>query len=141
MNTAPRLVEVFFYGLFMDRELLRSKGAQPSDVRLVAVPGYALRIGLRAAVVPTPTAVVHGLLMKLSHADLAMLYSEPSVQAYRPEAVLAVTHDGTHIPALCYNLADPPSPEERNDEYTGKLIALAQRIGLPQEYVASIGRT
>jgi hypothetical protein len=140
MSTAPRLLEVFFYGLFMDRALLESKGARPTDIRFAAVPNHALRLGARAAVVLAPGAVVHGLLMKLSHADLALVYSDPGVQAYQPEPVLALTRDGTQVAALCYNLEDPFSPDERDEEYARKLTALAERIGLPQDYVASIAR-
>jgi hypothetical protein len=42
------------------------------------------------------------------------------------------------VPALAYVLSDPPKPEERNPEYAAKLRALAERIGLPGDYVASI---
>ncbi len=134
----PRRLDVFFYGLFMDPQLLDGKGIRPVDIRLAAVPGFALRIGARAALVPTPAGEVHGVLMKLSQADIEKLYSEPSVQAYRPEAVLAVARDGVTVAALCYNLPEPPPPDERNAVYASKLRSLAQRIGLPSDYVASI---
>jgi gamma-glutamyl AIG2-like cyclotransferase len=133
-----RLLDVFFYGLFMDRQLLIDKGAQPADVRLAAIPGFALRIGARAAVVPDVSATVHGVVMKLSHADIERLYSEPSLRAYRPEPVLAVLRDGAAIAALCFNLPEPPAPEERNTEYAVRLRAVAERLGLPDDYVASI---
>ena len=133
-----RRLDVFFYGLFMDRQVLQGKGIQPTEARVAAVPGFKLRIGTRAALVPAEDEKVHGVLMKLSHADLAALYSEPSVQAYRPEPVLAITADGARVAALCYNLPEPPGPDEYNAEYAAKLRALAQRIGLPPEYVTSI---
>jgi hypothetical protein len=133
-----RRLDVFFYGLFMDSQLLEGKGIRPVDIRLATVPGFSLRIGTRAALVPTPAGEVHGVLMKLSHADLAKLYSEPGVQAYRPEAVLAIAGNGEAVAALCYNLPEPPSPEERNAEYASKLRSLARRVGLPSDYVASI---
>lgn len=133
-----RLLEVFFYGLFMDEKLLEGKGVQPTDIRPAVIPGFALRIGARAALIPTPAGQVHGLLMKLSHADIERLYSEPSVRAYRVEPVLAIANDGARVAALCYNLAAPPSPDERNAEYASKLRSLAQRVGLPSDYVASI---
>ncbi|HEY7634809.1 MAG TPA: gamma-glutamylcyclotransferase family protein [Gemmatimonadales bacterium] len=133
-----RRVDVFFYGLFMDRQLLESKGIQPEDVRVAAVPGVELRIGARAALVPNPAGEVHGVLMRLSHAELDRLYSESSVQAYRPEAVLAVESNGATVAALCYNLPDPAASDERNPEYAGRLRALARRIGLPRHYVDSI---
>lgn len=82
-----------------DQQLLDGKGARPVDIRLAAVPGFALRIGARAALVPTPAVQVHGLLMKLSHADIEKLYSEPSVRAYRPEPVLAVLRNGATVAA------------------------------------------
>ena len=135
---SDRRVDVFFYGLFMDRQLLEDKGVQPTDVRLAAVPGFALRIGARAAMVPTVDVQVHGALMKLSHADIEKLYSEPSVRAYRPEPVLAVLRNGTTVAALCYNLPEPPAPDERNADYASKLRAVAQHIGLPGDYVTSI---
>ena len=124
----------------MDLELLRAKGAEPVDVRPAVVRGFELRIGARAAVAPDSAASVHGLLMKLSHAELERLYAEPGVRAYRPEPVLAVVPGGAAVPALCYNLPEPPSPEERNPEYAARLRSLAQRVGLPDDYIASIGQ-
>jgi gamma-glutamyl AIG2-like cyclotransferase len=134
-----RRLDVFFYGLFMDHQLLESKGIRPVEVRVAAVPGFRLRIGARAALVPEPAGEVHGVLMKLSYGDLEKLYSEPGVQSYRPEAVLAVARNGATVAALCYNLPDPPAPDEHGAEYAAKLRALAQRIGLPSDYVTSIG--
>ncbi|HZM26130.1 MAG TPA: gamma-glutamylcyclotransferase family protein [Gemmatimonadales bacterium] len=129
---------MFFYGLFMDPELLQDRGILPTDIRVASVSGFALRIGARATLVPNLGGQVHGVLMKLSHADLERLYADPSVRAYRPEAVLAVTRDGVTVAAMCYNLAEVPSPRERNAEYASKLRSLAQAIGLPESYVASI---
>lgn len=133
-----RLVDVFFYGLFMDHELLRDRGMRPSEIRLAVVIGLALRIGARAALVPLAEGQVYGLLMKLSPAELEQLYSDASVRAYRPEPVRAVTTDGTIVTAQCYNLPQPPAPEERNPEYAGKLRDVARRVGLPSDYIASI---
>jgi Gamma-glutamyl cyclotransferase, AIG2-like len=139
MRLSPRRIDVFFYGLFMDQQLLEGKGIKPVDVRVASVSGFRLRIGSRAALVPEVGANVHGILMRLTHAELDRLYSEPSVQAYRPEPVLAVDRNGSTVAALCYNLPELPSPDEHNSEYAVKLRALAQRIGLPSEYVNSIG--
>jgi gamma-glutamyl AIG2-like cyclotransferase len=122
----------------MDLELLRAKGLSPAGAEPASLDGFALRIGQRAALVPDADARVHGLLASLTHAELELLYSEPSLQAYRPEAVLARLADGGIIAALCYNLASPPAPEERNPEYAARLRAVAQKVGLPAEYVASI---
>jgi hypothetical protein len=126
----------------MDADLLRSKGAQPVNIRSASVPGFALRIGKRATLFRKPGSRCHGVLMDLTHAEIEQLYSEPSVKVYRPEAVLTELADGSTLPALCFNLLEPPAPEEHNEEqnqeYAVKLRALAQRLGLPDEYVSSI---
>lgn len=134
----PRRIAVFFYGLFMDPDLLRDKGAHPVNIRPASVPGFALRIGQRATLLENPGAHAYGILMELTHDEIERLYAEASVRAYRPEAVLAELGDGSSVPALCFNLVDPPSPEEANAEYAAKLRDLAHRLKLPTDYVDSI---
>jgi hypothetical protein len=133
-----RKIDVFFYGLFMDEDLLRSKGVTPTNLRSASLKGYQLRIGDRATLLPAQSGHVFGLVVSLSHAELERLYSEPSVQAYKPEAVLVHLSDGKHVRALCFNLPNPPSTDELNTEYASKLRALARRLNFPEEYVASI---
>jgi len=133
-----RTIDVFFYGLFMDAELLRANGLHPTNGRQACVPGMALRIGRRATLVPDPGRSVFGFVFGLSHEEVERLYAEPSVSAYRPEAVIAQLADRSCVPALCFNL--PPSDEaaEANPEYAEKLRMVASRLGLPADYVASI---
>ena len=137
-EVAERRVDVFFYGLFMDKELLRGKGFAPTNERVALVQGFALRIGQRATLVPSANRVTYGVVMALSHDDIEALYSETSVRVYRPEAVLAQCSDGTLAPALCFNLPLPPGPNEHDTEYAARLRALANRLGFPADYVASI---
>ena len=135
---SPRPAETFFYGLFMDVELLRAKGVDPRNVELASVAGRTLRIGRRATLEADPNGTVYGILMSLTWSELQHLYSDPGVQEYRPEAVLVQPESGGLVAALCYTLPQPPSPTERNPEYASKLRALAQKIGLPAEYVLRI---
>ena len=137
-NESVRRVDVFFYGLFMDKDLLIEKSCAPTDDRVASVHGFALRIGHRATLVPSANGTVYGVVMSLSHDDIDSLYSDPSVSMYRPEAVLAQLSDGTQVPALCFNLPSSPSPDEHNAEYSAKLRALAHRLGFPKDYVTSI---
>jgi hypothetical protein len=76
--------------------------------------------------------------MGLSHSEIDVLYSDSSVRAYRPEAVLAEIANGQKCPTLCFNLETPPDPRERNAEYAEKLRELGRRLGLPPHYVAGI---
>ena len=124
----------------MDEELLRAKGVKPGGAEHATVDGFTLRIGQRAALIPAPGGRVHGLIFSLSLPELNRLYSEPSVQDYRPQAVLAhlASESGGVIAALCYNLPQSLLPTEPDPEYVAKLRALALKIGLPTEYVASV---
>jgi len=133
-----RLINMFFYGLFMDAEALRAQGFNPIDARQACVPGMALQIGRRATLIPDPSKCAYGFVIGLSHQELDRLYSEPSVAAYRPEAVIAQLVDRSCIPALCFNL--PPSDQtvEANPAYAEKLRAVTRRLGLPADYTASI---
>jgi acyl-coenzyme A thioesterase PaaI-like protein len=138
-KATPLGVDVFFYGLFMDVESLLAKGLHPSHARLASVDELGLRIGKRAALVPETGGRVYGVVVKMPRAELNELYGDPTVQEYQPVDVMARLADGSTVTALCYNLPTPPSDDERNPEYVAKLKALAGRIGLPPEYVASIG--
>ena len=133
-----RRIDLFFYGLFMDEALLREKGVNPLNRRAAAVENFALVIGARATLVPCPGRTVHGVLFSLTHGEVDALYAEASVSVYRPEAVLAQLTDGGEVPALCFNLPARPSADERNAEYAARLRAVAARVGLPPDYVASI---
>jgi hypothetical protein len=133
-----RKIDVFFYGLFMDEDLLQSKGVITTNLRSASVSGFQLRIGNRATLVPAQSGRVFGLVALLSHVDLEWLYSDPGLRAYRPEAVLVHLSNGQVLAALCFNLPDPPSTDERNVDYASKLRSLAERLNFPAEYIASI---
>ena len=122
----------------MDDALLRQKGVTPRDGRIASVQDFSLVIGARATLVPRSTCTVHGVVYRLTHAEIEALYADASVTVYRPEAVLAHIADGTVVPALCFNLPVPPSADERNADYAARLRTLAERTGLPPAYVSSI---
>ncbi len=133
-----RRIAVFFYGLFMDTQLLRSKGAEPQNVRPGSVPGFSLRIGERATLVPDPKGRAYGLLMELTHQEIDQLYSDPGVRVYRPEAVTTELGDGSRVAALCFNLPAAPGPDDANPDYAAKLRELARQLGFASDYVDSI---
>jgi hypothetical protein len=105
----------------MDVDVLRQSGAQPANPRRAYVAEFALRIGQRATLVPSPGTRAYGMLIALTHAELERLYSAPGLEHYRPEAVLAQPIAGIAIPALCYNLPHAPESNERNPEYALRL--------------------
>ncbi|HSC28233.1 MAG TPA: gamma-glutamylcyclotransferase family protein [Vicinamibacterales bacterium] len=134
----PRRVPVFFYGLFMDADLLREQGVEPTDWRLASLRGFSIRIGARATLVPNERGVVYGMLIDLTHGEIETLYSAPGLRPYQPEAVLCELEGDARIAALCYTLPEPPAPGERNPDYADRLRALGRRLGLPAAYVDGI---
>ena len=133
-----RRIDGFFYGLFMDSDILRESQVVAVSPRRAYVDGYVLCIGRRATLVPTPGARVYGMVFALTHDELEKLYTAPGLEHYRPEAILAHSMEGEILPALCYNLRDAPGPDEANTEYAARLRAVLSKLEFPPEYVASI---
>jgi hypothetical protein len=125
-----RKIDVFFYGLFMDADVLP---------RRAYVADFAVRVGQRATLVPSPGARAYGMLFALTHGVLERLYNAPGLEQYYPEAVLAQLAEEGAIPALCYNLRQAPEPHERNPAYAARLQRVLEKLEFPAEYIASIG--
>lgn len=133
-----RRVEVFFYGLFMDDDLLRSKGIVPMNPRPASIEGFGLRIGKRATLIPARHEHSYGMVMRLTYEELKTLYSGPGLEHYRPEALPCTTLSGEQVCALCYNLPNAPAPDEVNEEYAGQLRRVLAKLGFPLEYVERV---
>ena len=133
-----RSIDAFFYGLFIDHEILREAGVAPMNPRRAYLEGFALRIGRRATLVPSAGARAYGMLFALTHADIDRLYAAPGLEPYRPEAVLVSTLNGGSLPALCYNLLELPGPDEANADYAARLRETLGRLEFPSEYITSI---
>ena len=130
-------MEVFFYGLFMDRDMLSKNGVEASNPRKACLQNYTLKIGNRASLLPCKGETAHGLVMTVKEETVHRLYSEPSVADYVPEEVPAVIANNEVIRATCYNL-----PEEllagANPSYAQSLYQLAKKQGFPEDYLEKI---
>ncbi len=133
-----RRVDGFFYGLFMDAEVLRKAGVAVERPRRAHVEDFALRIGRRATLLPNQGARAYGMVYAMTHAELERLYGAPGLEAYRPEALTAHLLDGGSVPALCYNLIEPPGPDEANADYAEKLRVALRRLDFPTDYIGSV---
>lgn len=78
------------------------------------------------------------MVFALTHNDLERLYSSPGLRDYRPEALLVRTLGGGSLPASCYNLVEPPGPDEADAEYAARLRETLGRLGFPSKYIAAI---
>ena len=135
---SDRRIDGFFYGLFMDSDILRDNQVAAVNPRRAYVDGYALRIGRRATLVPASGARAYGMVFALTHDELGRLYSAPGLEQYRAEAILARSLDGETFPALCYNLQETPEVGETDPEYVARLRAALSRLGFPPDYVTSV---
>jgi hypothetical protein len=136
-----RRVPVFFYGLFMDAEILRGKAVDPRAGRPARVENYALRLGQRALLVPEQGSRCYGMVFDLSHSELEKLYVGADLQAYRPEAVLVRFSDEQTAAALCYNLFALADSTAGNPDYAEKLRQTLERLGFPEDYIRSVKST
>lgn len=134
----PDRIDVFFYGLYMDVDILRALGADPMNARRAWVDGYALHIGNRATLTTCTGARAYGMLIELSPADLDRLYAAPDLAAYRAETVRAQLLAGGSVNAQCYNLPRAPAPRERNSDYAVRLQTVLRKLNFPAEYIASV---
>ena len=117
-----------------------ARGLRPSRVKQAYVDCVRLVLGERTTLVPDVDGRVYGTIMRLSHAEVDELYSEPSVSAYRAEPVLAQLADGSAELALCFNLPKPPQGASGNPQYAAALQTGARRMGLPETYMRGITR-
>lgn len=134
---AESRVDVFFYGLFMDADVLREHQVAAVDPRPAYAEGYALRIGRRATLIPFAGQRAYGMVYALTEADLDRLYSGPGLEQYRPEPLLIQLHGGITLPVLCY-VCPRPQPGEANAEYAARLRAVLQKLHFPPDYVKAI---
>jgi hypothetical protein len=79
---------------------MKGFGVTVSDVSPAKLPGFDLVIRPRPNLIRSDRAVVFGSLMAVTHDDLTTIYSGLEKNfgiRYLPEAVLAMTQDGSGI--------------------------------------------
>jgi ribosomal protein S18 acetylase RimI-like enzyme len=121
----------------MDEEILRGKGVSPLRPRKAVVPGYRLRIGRRALLVPQAGAQAFGMVFALTDREIASLYAEPGLELYRPESVIASFQDGTSSAVTTFNLSETDAVSEPNLDYATKLRVVFERLGFPTDDMPS----
>lgn len=132
----PR-IWTFFYGSYMNLDVLREVNYVPDHVEVARLAGFDIRIQPRANLIRSDQHSVYGILATGTHGDLDRLYchaKEVLGEVYLPEAIIAQKHDGTFRPALCYIC---PAMRERapDPEYVDRIIAPARQYGFPLWYL------
>ncbi|MDD9932250.1 MAG: gamma-glutamylcyclotransferase [Myxococcales bacterium] len=105
----PR-VWVFFYGSYINREVLAEVNLVPEHLEVARLAGFDLRIAPRANLERSSEHSVYGIVATASHAELDRLYTHARDvlgERYLPEAVIVETREHTFRPALS---PPPPTP-------------------------------
>lgn len=125
----------FYYGSYMDPDVLRRFGADPQAPRRATLPGWRLAFSPHADMVRDPVGTVEGVVYDLPQDELDRLYGPNGfVTTYRPVPV--VLADGQEVISfIAGGVEAPPDPE-----YAAGLFAIMERVGLPPEYIAQVSQ-
>jgi hypothetical protein len=133
------MTRVFFYGLFMDTDLLEDMGLHPVVVGSAELREHAILIAERATLVPDKAASAFGVVMDLAEAELLDLYSQPGLQDYLPERIEPRMLTGQAMPdVVCYILPPELTAGTPNGLYALKLSQLVQKLSIPEDYSKAI---
>ena len=134
------LVWTFFYGSYMNLDVLREVNLVPAQHEVAQLDGFDLRIGPRANLVRSDRDTVWGVLATATHAELARLYTHAQNvlgEKYLPEAVLARTSGGTFRPALTY-ICPHMEPGPADPAYVERIVRPAVQLGFPTWYIEKL---
>ena len=134
-----RGVWTFFYGSFMNPEVLAQADVRPTEAQMARLDGWDIKIAPRATLVPSEGKSVFGVLAKLTHADLEKLYTKDwfGFGTYLPEAVLVADSAERLVPALSY-IAWEMEGGSPSHEYIQKVVTVAQQFRFPDWYINRI---
>ena len=130
-------VVTFFYGSYMNLEVLREVDLVPDRVEVAILAGFDIEIRPLANLVESVAHCVYGILAAATHAELDRLYTharEVLGGVYLPHPVLARSRTGQFEPALCYIAPSlPPAPAK--PDYVARIVGPARSYGFPDWYV------
>ena len=134
---SEKRVQIFFYGLYMDFDVLRKYGDIPEVWEVAKLRGYDFRIASWGYLTSSDRDSVYGTLVGVTHEELERLYGPTNTflsLRYFPEPVLVETADGKWVAALCYvSTSEPEGPV--NADYVDRMVALSEKLEFPRWYI------
>jgi cation transport regulator ChaC len=133
-------VWVFFYGSYMNADVLREVQLEPERLVPAKLSGFDIVIEPRANLVRSDDRVVYGVCAQATHEELDRLYAHARNvlgENYLPEPVLVELSDGSFRPALCY-LCPQMTPRPAAEDYVDRILVPAERFGFPRWYLERI---
>jgi hypothetical protein len=132
-------VWTFFYGSFMDLEVLKQGGFVPQQYEVAKLNGFDIEIQPLATLVRSDQHSVYGIVASGTHEQLRRLYGQDWLGTYLPEPVLVETLDGKCRAAFCY-IAPAGGSRPATNDYIDRIIGPAERYGFPPWYIARLER-
>ena len=132
-----RSVWCFFYGSYMNLEVLSEVEVVPEHYEVAKLHGFDIRIQPLANLVNSTSSCVYGIIATATHTELVRLYAHAEKVLggrYLPEAVLTETLDGKWRPALCY-IASEMEPKPAANDYIDRIVKPAEIYGFPIWYI------
>ena len=130
-----RRIPVFFYGSFINVDVLKDVDVVPETLVVTRLHGWEIQIAPLANLVPKDQGVVYGVNADCSHEELERLYSQSWVGTYLPEPVLVeIVKTGGYVPAVTYVKWDVQEGRAAAD-YVERIAGPGERLGFPPWYL------
>jgi hypothetical protein len=139
-SMAEPKVWTFFYGSFINLDVLKQVDYVPERYDVAKLSGFDIRIRPLANLVRSDKHSVYGIVATATHEELRRLYAyarDALGGAYLPEPVLVETSDGMWRPAFCY-LATGMEPHPATTDYFDHIVGAARQHEFPDWYVARL---
>jgi len=140
VTTPTDSVKIFFYGSFMDLEVLRTLGVVPRTFETAELKNWNITFSPMATLDPSEGDSVYGIIAELSRAEVRTLYSRDDLKHYKPVDITAATKRNKHAPAQCY-ISKPRTGQKPSVEYLQRVIHAAENLGFPPAYLTQLRRT
>jgi len=134
-----RKIWTFFYGSFMNSDVLAKADVHPTQRQMARLDGWELKIARHATLIPAQGGSVFGILAQLTHSDIDKLYTRDwfGFGTYLPEAVIVTDAAARQLAAMCY-IAWQTEGGVPSEEYVGKMVSVAREFSFPDHYVRHI---
>ena len=136
-----RPVNVFFYGSYINFNVLNEADIDERPFEVGCLHGYELSISPLANLKPKNGGIAYGILTQLSHSELDRLYQDHAREKlggnYMPEAVTVSLLKGIHTPALCY-ISHDMAAGKADPGYVERILMPAKEYEFPEWYLNHI---
>ena len=129
---------VFFYGSYINPDVLKKVGYIPRKMEVAVLHGFELTITPLANIEESDQGAVYGIVATGTHAELERLYAQGVLDnMYLPRAVLVQKTSGEFVPALTY-IASTINQKKAQKDYVERIAKPAEAYEFPGWYIEKI---